>query len=96
MTKKEVVTFKNYVADELKHRKLAAKPVGREIYDALVDCLNNYLLEHKEMKLAGFGTFSIVENNRVKRNPRTGEVLEGKAKDRIKFKASNSIKSSIE
>ncbi|TVR83071.1 MAG: HU family DNA-binding protein [Rhodospirillales bacterium] len=62
------------------------------VFAAIVDALKG----GEEVKLVGFGTFSVAERAASQgRNPRTGEPMEIAASRQPKFKAGKSLKDAL-
>ena len=60
----------------------------------LLESFLNTLKNHKNLKLAKFGTFLLTNTpKRIGRNPKTKEEYEIRAQTRLSFKASNKVKS---
>lgn len=65
-------------------------------YNAVFRHLGAALARGEEVKIHGFGTFSISRRNaRVGRNPRTGETIEVPAARVAKWQPSKTLKTSI-
>jgi DNA-binding protein HU-beta len=59
---------------------------------ALTDALTAALKKGERISFPGFGTFSVTNRKARKgRNPRTGETIDIKAKNVVKFKASSKL-----
>ena len=64
--------------------------------DAVFDCITNALKSGGEVRLVGFGTFSITNRKAsIGRNPRTGEQIQIPASKQPKFKAGKGLKDSV-
>ena len=62
------------------------------VFDALTGALKN----DDEVRLVGFGTFSIAKRKAsIGRNPRTGEAMQIKASNQPKFKAGKGLKDAV-
>ncbi len=62
------------------------------VFDAIADSLKN----GDEVRLVGFGTFSVVRRKATTgRNPRTGESIDIPASNQPKFKAGKGLKSAV-
>jgi len=64
--------------------------------EAVFDTISNALKRGDEVRLVGFGTFS-VSNRKAStgRNPRTGEPMQIKASVQPKFKAGKGLKDAV-
>ncbi len=64
--------------------------------DALFDAVTAALTKGDEVRLVGFGTFSVAKRKAsTGRNPRTGEPLAIKASAQPKFKAGKTLKDAV-
>jgi DNA-binding protein HU-beta len=64
--------------------------------DAVFDSITASLKKGTEVRLVGFGTFSVSNRRASKgRNPRTGEVIDIPASRRPKFTAGKSLKDAV-
>lgn len=74
----------------LAKREAAAAVDG--VFSAIADALKG----GDEVRLVGFGTFSVAERSATKgRDPRTGEEIEISASKQAKFKASKGLKAAL-
>lgn len=66
------------------------------VVDALLETIQEKLVEGEEIKLAGFGQFETTERaEREGRNPKTGESLMIKASRGMKFKPAKALKDAL-
>ena len=64
--------------------------------EAVFDSITSTLKKGDEVRLVGFGTFSVSKRKAsTGRNPRTGEPMEIKASSQPKFKAGKGLKDSV-
>lgn len=64
--------------------------------EAVFDCISSALGRGDEVRLVGFGTFSVASRKAsTGRNPRTGAPMQIKASSQPKFKAGKSLKDSV-
>lgn len=64
--------------------------------DAVFDTITGSLKSGGEVRLVGFGTFSVVDRKATTgRNPRTGETINIPASKQPKFKAGKGLKDSV-
>ena len=69
------------------------KKASGEHLDAVVSVISEALAKGEEVKISGFGTFSVSERAaREGRNPMTGETIQIAASKSPKFKASKALK----
>lgn len=64
--------------------------------EAVFDTITNALSAGDEVRLIGFGTFSVAKRKAsTGRNPRTGEPMTIKASNQPKFKAGKGLKDAV-
>ena len=64
--------------------------------DSVFDTITGALTGGDEVRLVGFGTFSVTQRRATEgRNPRTGEKIQIKASKQPKFKAGKGLKDSV-
>ena len=64
--------------------------------DSVFDTIAGSLRGGNEVRLVGFGTFSVVHRKAsMGRNPRTGEPIQIKASNQPKFKAGKALKATV-
>tara|TARA_Y100000296_G_scaffold18286_1_gene21798 strand:- start:1563 stop:1844 length:282 start_codon:yes stop_codon:yes gene_type:complete len=82
----------SYVADNAEMTKTdAAKAV-----DGVFDAITNSLQNGTEVRLTGFGTFSVSQRKATTgRNPRTGETINIPASNQPKFKAGKGLREAV-
>jgi DNA-binding protein HU-beta len=74
---------------------LTAKDAGKAV-DATFDAITNALKGGGDVRLVGFGTFSVTKRKAsTGRNPRTGETMTIKASTQPKFKAGKGLKDAV-
>ncbi len=89
MNKKELVKV---IAEKL---EITQKAAGEEL-DVILAVITEELANGGEVKLAGFGTFSVAERAaREGRNPATGETIQIAASRAPKFKAATALKAAV-
>ena len=73
------------------------KRESKDMVDAFFDIVQAALIEGGEVKLSGFGNFTIRRKApRPGRNPRTGESIPIKARNVATFHASHKLKSQVQ
>lgn len=73
-----------------------SKADATKAVDALFEGITEALKRNEEVKLAGFGVFSVAERAaREGRNPSTGEPIQVPASRAVKFKAGKQLKDGI-
>lgn len=89
MNKQELIS---QVAD---HSGLAKGDATKAV-EAVFDAISGALKKGDEVRLVGFGTFSVSKRKAsTGRNPRTGEPMTIKASTQPKFKAGKGLKDSV-
>ena len=64
--------------------------------DAVFDLITDTLKKGDEVRLVGFGTFSVSQRKATQgRNPRTGETIQIPASNQPKFKAGKGLKDAV-
>ena len=64
--------------------------------DGVIDAISSALSGGGEVRLVGFGTFSVSHRKATQgRNPRTGETIQIKASNIPKFKAGKALKEAV-
>ena len=64
--------------------------------DSVIDAITRALQRREDVRLVGFGTFSVVRRAATQgRNPRTGERIQIPASNQPKFKAGKGLKSAV-
>lgn len=72
------------------------KKVTGETVDALIEVVKKALKKGEEIRLVGFGTFTVAKRKATTgRNPRTGESIKIKASIMPKFKPGKALKDSL-
>ena len=70
-----------------------SKTEGANAVDTMLDSIASALKSGDEVRLTGFGTFSVTHRKASEgRNPRTGEVIQIPASKQPKFKAGKTLK----
>ncbi|MDE0879599.1 MAG: HU family DNA-binding protein [Sphingomonas bacterium] len=89
MNKQELIAT---VAD---HSGLAKNDASKAV-EAVFDAISASLKKGDEVRLVGFGTFSVSKRKAsTGRNPRTGEPMTIKASTQPKFKAGKGLKDAV-
>ena len=89
MNKNELVDAVVSAADL---KKAEATKAVDAVFDAITDCLK----KGDEVRLVGFGTFTVSHRSASEgRNPRTGEPLQIPASKQPKFKAGKGLKDAL-
>ncbi|MBT8355462.1 MAG: HU family DNA-binding protein [Desulfobacterales bacterium] len=73
------------------------KTAAKQILTTFLDTISNELVkEDGKVTLSGFGTLSTIQRQERKgRNPQTGETVEIKASNTVKFKPAKALKDSV-
>jgi len=89
MNKQDLISS---VADQSGLTKADANKAVEAVFDAITAALK----KGDEVRLVGFGTFSVSQRKAsTGRNPRTGETMAIKASSQPKFKAGKGLKDSV-
>jgi len=73
-----------------------SKTDSSKAVEAVFDAITGALAKGSEVRLVGFGTFSVSSRKAsTGRNPRTGEKMEIKASTQPKFKAGKGLKDAV-
>lgn len=73
-----------------------SKADATKAVDAVLDNVAGALGKGGEVRLVGFGTFSVSHRKATTgRNPRTGEAIQIKASNQPKFKAGKALKDAV-
>jgi integration host factor subunit alpha len=92
---KKALTRSNLV-DALTAEFRVTKYIASEIVEDVLDEISNALIEGENVKIAGFGTFSVRQKKaRMGRNPKTLKEAVITARKSISFKASPILKTII-
>ena len=70
---------------------------SEEILEIFTKCINQSLLDCRNIELRGFGSFFIkkIKEKHSARNPKTGKLIYVPEKNKVKFKASKKFKEFI-
>ena len=83
---------KNELISEIADSCDITKAKAAECCDAFIDTVSKSLSKGDEVRLVGFGTFSVVQRKATTgRNPRTGEVIKIAASKKPKFKPGKAL-----
>jgi len=73
-----------------------SKADAAKAVDGVIDAITDALAKQEEVRLVGFGTFSVAKRKATTgRNPRTGESIQIKASNQPKFKAGKALKDAV-
>ena len=73
------------------------KRESKDLVEAFFDIVHEALVQGKDVKLSGFGNFTIRRKaSRPGRNPRTGEAIPIKARNVVTFHASHKLKAVVQ
>jgi DNA-binding protein HU-beta len=74
---------------------LSKADAGKAVH-GVFDAITNSLQDAQEVRLVGFGTFSVARRAATQgRNPRTGERIQIPASNQPKFKAGKGLKDAV-
>jgi DNA-binding protein HU-beta len=87
---------KNELINEVSKKADITKAKASEAVDAFIACIEKSLKKGTDVRLVGFGTFTVVKRKATEgRNPRTGEVIKIAASKQPKFKPGKALKESV-
>ena len=73
-----------------------SKADSAKAVDAVFDCITDSLREGADVRVVGFGTFSVSRRAAsTGRNPQTGETIQIAASNQPKFKAGKALKDAV-
>ena len=73
-----------------------SKADAAKAVDSVLDTIAGSLSGGQEVRLVGFGTFSVAHRKATQgRNPRTGETIQIAASNQPKFKAGKALKDAV-
>ena len=83
---------KNELIAEVADKTDLTKAKAAETIDAFISVVSKALSKGEEIRLVGFGTFTVVHRKATEgRNPRTGAVIKIAAANKAKFKAGKAL-----
>ncbi len=87
---------KNDLVAAVSDKSDLSKSDATKAVDAVFDCISDELRSGGDVRLVGFGTFSVVERAAsMGRNPHTNEAIKIAASKRPKFKAGKGLKDAV-
>lgn len=87
---------KNDLVAAVADRSDMSKADAAKAVDAVFDAIADSLKKGSEVRLVGFGTFSVSRRAASEgRNPRTGEKIKIPAQNQVKFKVGKGLKDSV-
>ncbi|MBV8653483.1 MAG: HU family DNA-binding protein [Alphaproteobacteria bacterium] len=87
---------KNELVDAVASAADLKKSEATKAVDAVFDSITDSLKKGDEVRLVGFGTFTVSKRNASEgRNPRTGEKIQIAASKQPKFKAGKGLKDAV-
>ena len=87
---------KNELIGSVAEKTGLTKKQSGEAIDAVFDSIEGSLKKGDDVRLVGFGTFSVVHRKASEgRNPRSGEKIKIKASKQPKFKAGKGLKDAV-
>ncbi|MDA8712017.1 HU family DNA-binding protein [Alphaproteobacteria bacterium] len=93
---KEGLMNKNDLISQVADDSGLSKADATKAVDAVLDNIAGSLSNGGEVRLVGFGTFSVTHRKATTgRNPRTGESIQIKASNQPKFKAGKALKDAV-
>ncbi|MCV6546050.1 MAG: HU family DNA-binding protein [Cohaesibacter sp.] len=93
---KEETMNKNELISAVADKSGLTKAQAGDAVDALFDTISSTLKGGDEVRIIGFGNFSVTERAATEgRNPRTGETIQIPASKTPKFKAGKGLKDAV-
>jgi len=87
---------KNDLVAEVANATDLSKADATKAVQSVFDCITSSLSGGTEVRLVGFGTFSVARRQASEgRNPRTGERIQIPASNQPKFKAGKALKEAV-
>jgi DNA-binding protein HU-beta len=87
---------KNDLVAQVAEDSELSKADSAKAVDAVFDAITKSLKKGQEVRLVGFGTFSVTKRRATEgRNPRTGEKIKIPASKQPKFKAGKGLKDAV-
>ena len=87
---------KNDLATVVADKSGLSKADASNALDCVFDAISKSLRGGEEVRLVGFGTFSVSHRKASQgRNPRTGEKIQIPASNQAKFKAGKALKEAV-
>lgn len=87
---------KQELVDQVAEAVDLPKTKAQEAVEAMIDAIKKSLKSGDEVRLVGFGTFSVSQRAATTgRNPRTGEAIKIAASKQPKFKAGKELKDAV-
>ena len=87
---------KNELVDTVANETGLAKRDAAKAVDSVFSAITDALKDGDEVRLVGFGTFSVAERSASQgRNPRTGETIDISASKQPKFRAGKGLKDAL-
>ena len=87
---------KNELVDAVATAAELKKSDATTVVDAVFDAITDALKKGDEVRLVGFGTFSVADRKAGEgRNPRTGEKIAIEASKQAKFKPGKTLKDAL-
>nr|WP_321456884.1 HU family DNA-binding protein [uncultured Cohaesibacter sp.] len=87
---------KNELISAVAEKAELTKAQAGEAVDALFDIISDTLKSGDEVRIIGFGNFSVTERAATEgRNPRTGDTIQIPASKTPKFKAGKGLKDAV-
>lgn len=87
---------KNNLAAVVAEKSGLSKADSTNAVDSIIDAITGALSSGTEVRLVGFGTFSVTNRRASEgRNPRTGERIQIPASKQPKFKAGKGLKDAV-
>ncbi len=84
------------IVDQIADSANVSKKEAADAFDAVLDCITANLKNGERVQLPGFGSFKVTHRAaRTGRNPKTGEAIQIKASNSVKFTVGKELKSAV-
>lgn len=90
------MTGKKDLVRKVKEKTTIARPLVKDLVDAVLEGIEELTMEEGTLRLTGFGTFkATLAEAHTARNPRTGEIIDVPDRMRVGFKAGAAFKALV-
>lgn len=84
------------IVDSIAAQAGLSKKQAADAFDAAIETITGHLKNGERVQVPGFGSFSISHRAaRTGRNPATGEAIQIKASNNVRFKMGKELKASV-
>ncbi len=84
------------IVDRIADQAGLSKKQAADAFDAAIEAITGHLRREERVQVPGFGSFSISHRKaRTGRNPATGEAIQIKASNSVRFKMGKELKGAV-